>query len=120
MGSNIVQKKKKIQPQNRGLALVAPSGANAGELEQYQDMLTQLHAGDTENPATQDALMHAFGAARLRRGSAGALLGHVVAWRTRWRLAGEAWRRAGRKYSAGIRLWLKVRRCILHVGRSCI
>ena len=35
---------------------MAPSNASAGELEQYQDMLNQLHAGDVQNPATQDAL----------------------------------------------------------------
>ena len=35
---------------------MAPSGTNASDMEKYQDMIAQLNASDTQNPATQDAL----------------------------------------------------------------
>ena len=38
------------------MAFVAPPGASASDIEKYEGILATLNAGDTQNPATQDAL----------------------------------------------------------------
>ena len=38
------------------MAFVAPAGASAGDIEKYESIMDSLSAGDTQNPATHDAL----------------------------------------------------------------